>query len=129
MKKSFILGLIVLILSMGLVFVGCSTDSDDDGGSSPEIPAVLKGKIWINSITNEKIEFGNKNVTVTLSGGSPKKYNLEKVSDLGIEYFLYFKGLPDSSNLIVVHTDASGFPSGIPGFAGITGNNSDFVKQ
>ena len=30
MKKSFVLGLTVLILSMGLMFVGCSDDDGDD---------------------------------------------------------------------------------------------------
>ena len=39
MKKSFILGLTVLVLSLGLVLVGCSTD--DDGGDS--VPSNLIG--------------------------------------------------------------------------------------
>ena len=128
MKKSFILVLTVLILSMSLMFVGCSTDDDgeDNGGGSPEIPAVLKGTTWVNSTTNEKIEFGNKDVTVTLSGGSPKKYDLDSVTKGGIQYSLIFKGLPGGSNEICIFEDGSGFY--VMGFAGTT-SDSGWLKQ
>jgi len=57
-KKIFFLGMTVLILSLGLVFVGCKDDSDDSGGNNGGggglVPAELRGNWLRDSAGSER---------------------------------------------------------------------------
>jgi hypothetical protein len=45
-NKHFMLGMLALLLTFGLVLVGCPTDSGDDGGGTPFDGSALAGTKW-----------------------------------------------------------------------------------
>ena len=68
MKKSFILGLTVLILSMGLMFVSCKTD--DDGGGDQVTISILNnsGKDITRVVVKERSTVRYDKTTTTPNG-------------------------------------------------------------
>ena len=121
MKKSLILGLTVLILSMGLVFVGCSTDSDDDGNNNnggnngttyDNVPTELKGK-WVYDLgydTYDTMEFFTDTYQRTVSDSGTVVYEKLTISvDENTEFFTkteYPSGYK-ISGIIKSHSDSS----------------------
>ena len=118
MKKSFILGLTVLILSMSLMFVGCSTDSDDDGNNNnnntggDSVPSKLIGT-WVYTVSGvtRSYKFETGTITFIVSDGTntvtqkygtleitPKTSEFSNKDEYPSGYHIQGRIIEDSSN-------------------------------
>ena len=133
MKKIFVVGITVLILSFG--FISCSSDDDNDGGG--EIPVEFRGTYTNTSGGTHTLVIGATSATLTRSGQSPVTKPFGELYEAGGgTYAAFFSGSwsnpgehfliqvdPSNNNIISV----TYIPAG--GVAAIVGSGGTWTKQ